>query len=389
MDVPIRVLVVDDSAFTRKVVSDMLGSDPDIVVVDVARDGRAAVEKARALRPDVITMDVEMPVMDGLSAVRAIMSERPVPVVMLSALTQEGAATTIQALEIGAVDFVPKPSHSMTVGLGEIRDQLVSKVKLAAGARVRAPRALRPGRAGAAGHLPLGGSGRDCGRAVGETARPGLATHPGPGRGAGGAAGWKASPGKESRESDIVVVIGSSTGGPSALNQVLTALPGDIGVGILVVQHMPPGFTRSLAARLDEASAIAVKEAETGDRVVDGVALVAPGGHHMSITGEGEVALSTDPPRNGVRPSVDTTMESAARVYGDRLVGVVLTGMGRDGADGMAAIRAAGGRTIAEHESTCVIYGMPKAVIEQGLADVVVPLHEVAGAILESIHKTG
>ena len=376
MDLPIRVLVVDDSAFTRKVVSDMLGSDPDITVVDIARDGRAAVEKARALQPDVITMDVEMPVMDGLTALRTIMSERPVPVVMLSALTQEGAAITIQALELGAVDFVAKPSHSMTVGLGEIRDQLVAKVKLAARARVRAPRVARPGGGKVGGDALPGGGGH--GRSVpSETASSGRLV---------GRESRKASPGKES---DIAVVIGSSTGGPSALNQVLPALPGDIRAGILVVQHMPPGFTRSLAARLDEASAIAVKEAEAGDRLADGVALVAPGGHHMSVIRDGEVVLTTDPPRNGVRPSVDTTMESAARVYGDRLVGVVLTGMGRDGAAGMAAIKAAGGRTIAEHESTCVIYGMPKAVIEQGLADVVVPIHEVAEAIVEQVQKIG
>lgn len=373
------MLVVDDSAFTRKVVSDMLGSDPDITVVDIARDGRAAVEKARALRPDVITMDVEMPVMDGLAALRAIMSERPVPVVMLSALTQEGAAVTIQALELGAVDFVAKPSHSMTVGLGEIRDQLVAKVKLAARAKVRAPGVARPG--GARG-AKVGGDALPGGGGHGRTIPSETVLLS---RLAGGES-RKAGPIKES---DIAVVIGSSTGGPSALNQVLPALPGDIRAAILVVQHMPPGFTRSLAARLDEASAIAVKEAEAGDRLADAVALVAPGGHHMSVIGDGEVVLTTDPPRNGVRPSVDTTMESAARVYGDRLVGVVLTGMGRDGAAGMAAIKAAGGRTIAEHESTCVIYGMPRAVIEQGLADVVVPVHEVAGAIVELVRRIG
>jgi len=183
------------------------------------------------------------------------------------------------------------------------------------------------------------------------------------------------------------VVIGASTGGPSALNQILPALPADLSAGVLIVQHMPPGFTKSLAARLAETSAIAVKEAESGDKLTDGVAFVAPGGYHMLLTADGEVALSTDPPRNGVRPSVDATMESAARVYGDRLVGVVLTGMGRDGAAGMAAIKAAGGRTIAEHESSCVIYGMPKAVVDQGLADLVVPLQEVAGAIVQMVNQ--
>ncbi|MGE5594365.1 MAG: protein-glutamate methylesterase/protein-glutamine glutaminase [Betaproteobacteria bacterium] len=371
MNLPIRVLVVDDSAFTRKVVSDMLGSDPDITVIDIARDGKAAVEKARALQPDVITMDVEMPVMDGLAALRAIMSERPVPVVMLSALTQEGAATTIEALELGAVDFVAKPSHSMTVGLGEVRDQLVAKVKLAARARVRAPRLARSGatRTAGSGLHSLAGLG------------PAILR---------GRLGDGGGPGAElGKESDTVVVIGSSTGGPSALNQVLPALPADIPAGVLIVQHMPPGFTKSLAARLAETSAIAVKEAEAGDKLADGVALVAPGGYHMSVSADGEVTLSTDPPRNGVRPSVDTTMESAARVYGDRLVGVVLTGMGRDGAAGMAAIKAAGGRTIAEHESSCVIYGMPKAVVDQGLADLVVPIQEVAGAIVQMVRDIG
>ncbi|HHY33863.1 MAG TPA: chemotaxis response regulator protein-glutamate methylesterase [Firmicutes bacterium] len=373
MNLPIRVLVVDDSAFTRKVVSDMLGSDPDITVVDIARDGKAAVEKARALQPDVITMDVEMPVMDGLAALRAIMSERPVPVVMLSALTQEGAATTIRALELGAVDFVAKPSHSMTVGLGEVRDQLVAKVKLAARAKVHVPRLARPGVDGTAGGGPRPSSG-----VPGEAASRGERGHLGQGARQG------AGPGEEC---DTVVVIGASTGGPSALNQVLPALPADLSAGVLIVQHMPPGFTKSLAARLAETSAIAVKEAESGDKLTDGVAFVAPGGYHMLLTADGEVALSTDPPRNGVRPSVDATMESAARVYGDRLVGVVLTGMGRDGAAGMAAIKAAGGRTIAEHESSCVIYGMPKAVVDQGLADLVVPLQEVAGAIVQMVNQ--
>lgn len=372
MDSPIRVLVVDDSAFTRKVVSDMLAQDPGITVVGVARDGRAAIEKVRSLHPDVVTLDVEMPVLDGLAALRTIMDELPTPVVMLSALTQEGAATTIQALELGAVDFVPKPSPSMTAGLGGIRDLLVGKVKLAAQAKVHPLRAGRTGKRRAGGNLRCHG--------LGQTSESALlscsAVADAPRR--------KVAHGDEP---DVTVVIGASTGGPSALNQVLPALPGDIRAAILVVQHMPPGFTKSLAARLDDVSSIQVKEAEQGDRLTDGRALVAPGGHHMTLTDDGGVSLSADPPRNGVRPSVDTTMESAARVFGDRVVGVVLTGMGRDGAAGMAAIKAAGGRTIAEHESTCVIYGMPRAVIDQGVADIVVPLFDVADAITDAVQQ--
>ncbi len=354
------MLVVDDSAFTRKVVSDMLAQDPDIVVADVARDGRAAIEKTRRLRPDVITLDVEMPGMDGLSALRAIMSEQPTPVVMLSALTQQGAATTIEALGLGAVDFVPKPSHSMTVGLGEMRDLLVGKVKLAAQAKVR--------RLGPLDLAPGPGGDQDSGR---------------PRRPADG-------PRRETPlgcESDAAVVIGSSTGGPSALNCVLSALPGGIEAAVLVVQHMPPGFTRSLAVRLNDGASIEVREAREGDKLVNGRALVAPGGLHMILTDDGRVSLSESPPRNGVRPSADATMESAARVFGDRVIGVVLTGMGRDGTAGMAAIKAAGGRTIAEHESTCVIYGMPRAVIDQGLADIVVPLSDVAGAVTDAVRQ--
>lgn len=357
MSKPIRVLVVDDSAFTRKIISDMLNEDPGITVVDVARNGKIGVEKAISLKPDVITLDVEMPVMDGLEALEIIMREIPTPVVMLSALTQEGASTTLQALEMGAVDFVPKPSGSIVLSIDEIRDILLEKVKVAVKANVK-PRKVRyrPERL----RIRAAPLTRDQ-----DILPPGRGEHP-----------------------DALVVIGTSTGGPSALNKVLPDLPSHIPAGILVVQHMPPGFTKSLATRLNDACVIGVKEAEEGDRIERGKALVAPGGHHMVVRANGKVRLSNAPPRNGVRPAIDNTMESAVSIYGNRLIGVVLTGMGRDGMEGMAAIKASGGKTIAEHESTCVIYGMPKAVIEQGLADEIVPLHEVGNVIMRTLEET-
>lgn len=355
MSSPIRVLVVDDSAFTRKIISDMLNADPDITVVDVARNGAVGVEKARSLKPDVITLDVEMPVMNGLEALEIIMKEIPTPVVMLSALTQEGAATTLEALEMGAVEFVPKPSGSIVLSVDEIRDIVIEKVKLAAKARLRPQRAGYQSEKTKMRRGPL------------KTTREGL-----PRRG---------------ECSDAVVVIGTSTGGPSALGRVLPVLPADIPAGLLVVQHMPSGFTKSLAARLNDQCQIEVREADEGDGIERGKALVAPGGYHMVVKANGKVRLSNAPLRNGVRPAIDNTMESAADIYGNKLVGVVLTGMGRDGAEGMAAIKASGGKTIAEHESTCVIYGMPKAVIERGLADVIVPLDDVGEAIIRSVDE--
>ena len=300
-------------------------------------------------------MDVEMPVMNGLEALKVIMMEIPTPVVMLSALTQEGASTTFQALEMGAVDFVPKPSGSIVLSVDEIHDILLEKVKLAVKAKVW-PRK--------AGYRPKRREMRAAPRKSRREGKP----HTG-------------------ERSHSVVIIGTSTGGPSALNRVLPDLPQDIPAGILVVQHMPPGFTKSLAARLNNACAIEVKEAEEGDGIEEGKALVAPGGKHMIVRTNGKVRLSNAPPRNGVKPAIDNTMESAVDTYGKNLVGVVLTGMGRDGAEGMAMIKASGGITIAEHESTCVIYGMPKAVIERGLADMIVPLHEVGEVITRTVEE--
>jgi two-component system chemotaxis response regulator CheB len=349
---PLRVLVVDDSAFMRKVLTDLLQSDPAITVVGTARDGLDAVEKSLALQPDVITLDIEMPRLDGYGALREIMARRPTPVVMVSSLTQAGAEATVRALAMGAVDFVAKPSGSISLNMHVTRDELVAKVKAAAHATPRFRRVL--------GDLPP----------IRREAK-----------------GMVHAASEIGRLPRRLVVIGCSTGGPGALHQIIPRLPGDLPAAVLVVQHMPPGFTRSLAMRLDEISAIAVREAQEGDRVAVGQVLVAPGGYHMLVDREGVIHLNTDPPLHGVRPAVDKTMESVTPIWQQATVGVILTGMGYDGAKGMVGIKKAGGRTIAEDASTCVVYGMPKVVAEMGAADQVLPVHEIADAIVRLVRE--
>lgn len=345
----VRVLVVDDSAFMRKVITDLLQSDPQIAVAGVARDGREGVEKTLELQPDVVTLDIEMPRLNGFEALQEIMSLRPTPVVMVSSYTQEGADATIRALALGAVDFVAKPSGSISLNMHVVRDELVAKVKAAARATPRYRR-----------HLPPP-------RPVRREPRP-------------PAAGTGALPHR-------LVVIGCSTGGPAALHQIIPRLPGDLPAGVLVVQHMPPGFTRSLAERLDELSAIAVKEAEAGDRVEAGRVLVAPGGYHMTVGKDGRIVLNQDPPLHGVRPAVDKTFASTVPIWGERMVGVILTGMGYDGGQGMLALKKQGGRTIVEDASTCVVYGMPRVVVELGAADYILPLPEIPDAITRLVRE--
>lgn len=340
------MLVVDDSAFMRRVLIDLLQSDPGITVVGTARDGREGVEQCLALRPDVITLDIEMPRLDGFGALKQIMLQAPVPVVMVSSHTRAGAEATIKALALGAVDFVAKPSGSISLDMHKVREELVRRVRGAAGARPRSR--------GLLAELP--------------------AFNAGPKRVAAALDG-------ERRPADRLVVIGCSTGGPGALHQLLPRLPSTLDAAVVVVQHMPRGFTRSLAGRLDEICALQVREAQDGDLLLAGVALVAPGGQHLEVIEGGRVRLTDDPPVNGVRPSVDCTLRSAAAVYRARTLGVILTGMGSDGTQGVADVKSAGGWAVAEHASTCVVYGMPKAVVDRGLADRVLPVHEIPGAI--------
>ncbi len=332
-------------------ISKRLGSDPEIGRVETARDGQDAVEKLASIDPDVITMDVQMPRLDGLGALKQIMARRPTPVVMLSSLTGEDTDTTVTALELGAVDFFLKPSISD--GRGEGDRDLVETIKLAA--RVPVARLARAIRSEQVPARPQSQSGTT-------------------------------APERNSRRVDKierVVVIASSTGGPRALAQVVPNLPVDERVAYVIVQHMPAGFTRSLSERLNSSSSLTVREAEKGEFIQGGTALMAPGGFHLIVGNSGKIDLTQDPTIHGVRPAADIAMKSVARAFGSKAVGVVLTGMGADGRDGCGAIRAGGGSVIAEDESTCAVFGMPRAVIGAGHANSVVPIERVARQIVK------
>lgn len=336
----IRVLVVDDSAFVRKAIERMLGTVDDIEVVGFAADGEEGLAKARELRPDVVTLDVKMPRLGGLETLERLMAEQPVPVLLMSTLTQEGAEVTLRGLELGAMDFVDK-SSVQPMSMLSLADELVAKIRALGGARVRA----RP-------------------RAALSHAGPALA-----------------APAQ-------CVVIAASTGGPSALQALVAGLPAGFPAAVLVVQHIPRGFTKSLAERIDARSAIPVREAVDGDAVESGRVLIAPAGIHARLVrrpGGVEITLDEEPRDTLHRPSADVLMASAAEVYGPLVVGVVLTGMGADGTEGLRAIREGGGLTLAESEETCVIYGMPKAAIEAGVVDRAAPLDRLAGEIVAAV----
>lgn len=344
---PIRVLVVDDSAFMRFSITRHLNETPGLLVVGAARDGEEALALLPELKPDVVTLDVQMPGMDGLEVLHEIMNRHPLPVVMLSSLTREGARETVQALTWGAVDFVTKPAAKANIQ--SIMDEVAAKIRKAAGARIfSTPIARR---------------------------WEGVKEQPAP------------KPVRPLKREDRIVVIGASTGGPRALNQLITQLPGDLPAALVIVQHMPAGFTRSLAERLDSQSQLTVKEAEPGDKLEVGRALLAPGGFHLTFDANGAASVNQNPPVHGVRPAIDVTMASLARHFGPSTTGVVLTGMGSDGANGAALIRAAGGKVIAEDESTCVVFGMPRSVIESGQVDQIAPLHQMAAAIEKAVQS--
>ena len=345
MNAPIRVLIVDDSAFIRYTVAKYLEADTDIEIAGNARDGLEALEKIPALKPDVVILDVEMPRMDGLTALKRIMVECPTPVIMLSALTQRGAHTTIRALMRGAVDFVPKPDAK--IDIHSVIEELTQKIKAAAGTR---PTTLSSAEAAPTTTTPV-----------------------------------KRGP-RALQNGDTLIVIGASTGGPRALQKIFADLPGNLPATILIVQHMPPGFTRSLAQRLNENSAMVVQEAADGDRLARGLALLAPGDFHLYFKGIRQLGLNQGPRRHHVRPAVDVTMESAVEYHGRNVIGVVLTGMGQDGTDGAGQIKAAGGQVIAEHESTSVVYGMPGSVVRAGMADQVVPLPKIAKTLVKLVN---
>jgi two-component system chemotaxis response regulator CheB len=361
----IKVVVVDDSAFMRKALSTMLAKDPEIEVVATARDGEEGLEMIRRHQPDVVTMDIEMPRMDGLTALRHVMMEMPRPVLMVSSLTTEGAEATLKAMELGAVDFIPKQLSKVSLDIVRIEDELRAKVKTIARRRMshlsRAPLAGRT-RPGAATPAPSAAPERP----VRSATRP-----------SGGL----------TRD---LVAIGVSTGGPPAVQKVLASLPQDFPAGILIAQHMPAAFTGPFAKRLDGVCRIAVKEAEDGERLQHGVAYVAPGGKHLRIdqrVSRIDVRVVEEPRDALYKPSATVLFDSVAGAVGRRGLGVVLTGMGSDGLEGMRTLKAKGGRALAQSDSTCVVYGMPKAIVDAGLADEIVDIDEMGEAILHNLYK--
>ncbi len=342
----IRVLVVDDSAVMRQMLSELLAADPAIEVVGTAPDPYIAREKILRLRPDVLTLDVEMPRMDGLTFLQKLMQAHPMPVVMVSSATQRGCETALRALELGAVDFVPKPYPDVVARMPEVVPEIREKIKAAGGARLRLPTGSEDGAA------PR--------RAVGAPRRlPGAA--------------------------ERLVVVGASTGGTEAIRALLMAMPAD-GPGIVIVQHMPEKFTTVFAERCNASCAMRVKEAQDGDRVLPGRALVAPGDFHLRLASDGGryvARLDQGPPVNRHRPSVDVLFQSAAAAAGADAVGIILTGIGADGARGLLEMKRAGARTIAQDEATCVVFGMPREAIALGAVDHVLPLPRISRMTLE------
>ncbi|GAB4387939.1 MAG: chemotaxis response regulator protein-glutamate methylesterase [Thermodesulfovibrionales bacterium] len=346
----IKVLIVDDSAFMRTALSNMLSSDPRIKVIGTARDGVEAVEKVQSLKPDIVTLDVEMPRMDGLEALRRIMAVHPVPVLMVSSITTEGAQVTLDALDLGAVDFIPKNLSELSFDILKIKEDLIAKIKYIA-TRGMAAGLPRPRRAPAE---------------------------------------VIAMPGRTTGERRVgVLAIGTSTGGPKALQDIIPRLPRDFPVPVLIAQHMPPSFTGPFAERLNNLSQITVKEADEGEPVVPGVALLAPGRGHMRVVKKSvlETVASISEKERGFiyRPSVDALMLSAARCYPGRTLGVILTGMGNDGLMGVIEVKRSGGRVFAQDEETSAVYGMPKAVIDARLADKVLSIEKMAGEIINAV----
>ncbi len=343
MDRKIRVLVVDDSAMIRNILADGLQKDPTIEVVGKAADPYMARDKIVELKPDVITLDVEMPRMDGLEFLKKLMAQYPLPVIMVSALTERGKKITLEALEAGAVDFVTKPKADVARGLDEMMIELRTKVKLAASANVS--------------HFKVARS---------ETLKT------------------LSAPRALAETTDKIIVIGASAGGTEAIKEVITRLP-SVSPGVVIVQHMPEGFTKLFAERLNNLSQMFVKEATDGDRVMPGVVLVAPGSYQMSVIRSGgfyRVKCEKGEKVCGHCPSVEVLMRSAAACAGANAVGVMLTGMGSDGAGGMKAMRDAGARTIAQSEESCVVFGMPKSAINAGGVEFIVSLNDIAGKVL-------
>lgn len=347
---PIRVLIVDDSAFMKRVLQDIFSSDPEIEVVGLARNGKEALEVAKRVKPDVITLDVEMPIMDGLTCLKLLMEQGPYAVIMISSTTDEGAKATIQALEIGAVDFVKKPSNLFLLSSEEKKRMLIEKVKIAKNAVLKD----FPKNADILRKLFIG---------------------------------------KKAQNIEKIIMVGTSTGGPRALQNVIPYLPGDLPAAVIVVQHMPRGFTRSLAMRLNDISEMTVKEAEDGETVQAGFTYIAPGDKHLLVVkNQRELILRLDDsdPVSGHRPSYNKTLSSVVDTEITNLIGVIMTGMGSDGSIGLKELKEKRNmKIIAQDEKSCVVYGMPRVVAEMGIADKIVPLQQIPEVILNfmGVHR--
>jgi two-component system chemotaxis response regulator CheB len=353
MAAPYRVLVVDDSAFMRKALSRRIETDSRFKVIDTAQDGKEAIEKALRLKPDVMTLDVEMPLMNGIEALKVIVAKSSVPVVMVSAVTLDGAKVTLDALEIGAVDFIPKSR-----GAELIHEKLIAAVT----ANIRRPQP-RPVAAGAVQPAPLRTLATTSTLAS-QVSRPML------------------RPSGVVRVAAKVVVIGSSTGGPQALQQVIAQLPENLPVPVVIAQHMPPQFTLALAKRLDDTCPPKVVEAKDGDPLTRGVVYIAPGGMHLRVTPNG-LRVDKDKGESLYKPSVDVLAESALNAFGKNVLGVMLTGMGNDGTKEFVKLKKAGAYNLAQDQASCVVYGMPRSVVEAGGADEVIPLERMGARIRE------
>lgn len=342
----IKVLVVDDSAFMRKIISDILSDDESIEVIGTAKNGKDAIEKISYLNPDVITLDIEMPVMDGIATLREIVKRFNKPVVMLSSLTSEGAGATLRALEYGAVDFITKPTNIFEVGSQGKKEEIIQKVKVAAKA-------------------VLLNTVMDKHTVFKKELVDRI---------------------KKNDKLDYIVALGTSTGGPRALQSIIPALPNEINASLVVVQHMPQGFTKSLANRLNSMSHLVVKEGEDGELIRRGYCYIAPGGYHMTLDevsiNKVYIRLNKEKPVSGHRPSVDVLMESVAKIKYLKKIGVILTGMGSDGSYGIKLIKENNGYTIAQDEKSCVVFGMPKAAINNGGINKILPLELISNEIL-------
>ena len=348
---PIRVLIVDDSAFMRTALSRMVASDPGLWVAGTASNGVEALQKVTSLNPDVVTLDVRMPGLDGLQTLRRIMAECPRPVLMVSSATVKDAETTFSALEAGAFDYVPKQLSSTSLDILHLRDELVAKIKAAAESRHSSDHVGVPRKPPRAVELPIRES---------------------------------------SSSTPAIVAIGISTGGPKALQDILPFLPSDLAVPILVVQHMPPGFTAPFAQRLNNLCPVSICEASHGEAIQPGVVYIARAGFHLTVDRASNskmvICLSGKPENQLHVPSADVMMQSVASVFGSRAMGIIMTGMGSDGAQGMSAIRREGGFTVGQDEPSCAVYGMPRVCAEMGILDRVVPLAQIPNEILHATH---